>query len=392
MERVKSSATLCVVIFLLFAVSAMAFVAAATHGLGGGVKLHAAAADSFDSFDSLQAFARALPKAELHAHLHGSVLDMDTVRRIAREALADFAADGVVYAELRTTPRPLRDGTTLEGYARQLLEVFAECDAEAQVLAALSADTCRNSGDLTGALPCEHGLIPRLLLSVDRGKSVDAAWEVVNLAVDLLKDAQYVKYLVGIDLSGNPAKGRFEDFAGPLQHARAAGLKVSVHCAEVYNPPDTQAILDFSPDRLGHALHLTSDALDRVLRNRVPVEVCPTSNVITLGLNGHHEHPTAATWLAHEHPVSINTDDAGVFSTCLSREYASVAAAFDLDLSQCSALAVAAFSQAFDARTSAALLPLVRRRCDALLAAHAGSGAKSEGTVSVGAAAAAVNR
>jgi adenosine deaminase len=119
------------------------------------------------SLSSLQALARLLPKAELHAHLHGSIrlstlqelahskqvslpklavaeesavpsLDicfgcfdaihqiadnLPTLQRIAHEAFEDFANDGVLYCELRSTPRALHDGTSKRDYVIKLLEV-----------------------------------------------------------------------------------------------------------------------------------------------------------------------------------------------------------------------------------------------------------------------------
>ena len=72
---------------------------------------------------------------------------------------------------------------------------------------------------------------------------------------------------------------------------------------------------------------------------RIPIECCPTSNVITLELALHHEgslvdglrsHPQLDRWLESEYPISINTDDSGLFCTNLTKELLLVAKACNL--------------------------------------------------------------
>ena len=141
----------------------------------------------------------------------------------------------------------------------------------------------------------------------------------------------------------------------------------------------------FGPDRLGHALFLDAAARSLVARRKIPVELCPTSNVKTLQLTALEEvsgvedsfrpspppatarhlmprrrprpdaplppppcsptlcsqtshrpspavsqHPTAAEWISRQHPFNLNTDDSGVFNTTLSEEYHKFARAFGL--------------------------------------------------------------
>lgn len=69
----------------------------------------------------------------------------------------------------------------------------------------------------------------KLLVSVDRKKGFDDAKENIDLAIELAK--RYAKYLVGIDLSGDPTSGGA--FIDLLNDCRKAGLKITAHCAEV---------------------------------------------------------------------------------------------------------------------------------------------------------------
>lgn len=111
------------------------------------------------------------------------------------------------YAELRTTPRSLPDGTTRRNYIETVLSVFREFEASC----VFAANTFLESREGEDGKPLPR-LIPRLLLSVDRGRSVEEAMEVARLAVRLKEDDEWKKYVVGVDFSGNPTKGAFEDF------------------------------------------------------------------------------------------------------------------------------------------------------------------------------------
>lgn len=135
------------------------------------------------------------------------------------EALQDMDGHNVRYAELRTTPRPLPDGTTRRQYVETVLRQFREFEnMQASSLADAVGNGARpfpaeSRGDAaSNAATKRRGLIPRLLLSVDRGRGVDEAMEVAELALCLREDDEYGRYLVGMDFGGNPRKGLFRDF------------------------------------------------------------------------------------------------------------------------------------------------------------------------------------
>jgi len=253
--------------------------------------------------------------------LHRAVSSRAAVSRVTREALVDFASDGVWYLELRTTPRPLSDADA-EGYVRT-------------VLAEMSAP--RLSEDCP--------MIARLLLSIDRAGTAAEADSTVDLAIRLALESELV---VGIDLSGNPTKGDVAALLPALYRARAGGLRISVHCGEVPKDAEVDAIFAFQPDRLGHALHLAGRHVDALSAQRSPpIEICPTSNRLTLGISSLRHHPTLRTWLARGHPISISTDDPGVFSTSASEELLAVAMAYGLSGRRVAALAAAPLDHAF---------------------------------------------
>jgi adenosine deaminase len=70
----------------------------------------------------------------------------------------------------------------------------------------------------------------RLLLSIDRSKSIDENAETLDIAVRVSSRDSVV---IGVDFSGNPHNGRFDDFVSMLRICRDAGLFITVHAAEI---------------------------------------------------------------------------------------------------------------------------------------------------------------
>ncbi|KAK8461005.1 hypothetical protein SEVIR_2G432200v4 [Setaria viridis] len=296
----------------------------------------------------------ALPKVELHAHLNGSVrnstllelakqladkgiivfedvkdvimkngrslpecfklfdlfhiltTEHDTVTRIAKEVVEDFAAENVVYLEIRTTPKNNEaKGMTKRSYMDAVIKACTP--------------TIEFDGDTM-----KKRIYVRLLLSIDRRETTSAALDTVNLALEL-KD----QGVIGIDLSGNPVVGEWETYLPALQHAKELGIPITIHCGEVANRKEIQAVLDFCPQRLGHVCCLNDAEWKKLKSLMIPVEICLTSNVMTGGAPSLELHHFADLYNA-KHPLSLCTDDCGLFSTSLSNEYYLVAATFGL--------------------------------------------------------------
>lgn len=149
---------------------------------------------------------------------------------------------------------------------------------------------------------------------------------------------------------------------------RDAGLKVTVHCGEAISEKsnrETEAVLRFRPDRLGHAL-LVPDVLRPLMSQlRIPVECCPTSNVMTLELATHFDgnlveglkrHPQLEHWIESDHPLSISTDDSGVFHTNASQELLLLASAWNLCQDRIRRLVLQSLKHAFCKEDTIALL------------------------------------
>ncbi len=157
---------------------------------------------------------RSLPECfEIFAEIAKCVTDLVALRRITKEALEDFAVHNVKYLELRSTPKILfysdsdcddkgvtRKKATKKDYIDTILRVFEEFENSnsAAVATTTSANTSTSQGIDIGRM------IPRYIVSVNRAESIDDAMENAALAIEYKK--QNNKYIVGLDLSGNPFK------------------------------------------------------------------------------------------------------------------------------------------------------------------------------------------
>lgn len=82
-------------------------------------------------------------------------------------------------------------------------------------------------------------------------------------------------------------------------------------------------------------------------QSNVPIEICPTSNLLTLNLRSLDSHHTIESLLRLGHPFSLCTDDRGVFRTTLTKEYVKTARAYNLSEAQTLQLAQKSFQYAF---------------------------------------------
>jgi len=234
-------------------------------------------------------------------------------------------------------------------------------------------------------------LVCRFLVSIDRSQTMDQAQENVDLAIRLHR--QDDSLVVGVDLGGNPTKQDFRIFQSLFQKARDHGMKTTVHCAEIPCDPGTTAydeavsILEFRPDRLGHAVLLPPDLLQKLDQLRIPVETCPTSNIMTLELHHYHEnddkhgdlvhglqqHSRLKYWLGDDderskHPITVGTDDPGVFDTTATQELWLLTTAYGLVKQELCRLVTDSVGYAFcDDKTKAPVQKRVRDRVEALL-------------------------
>ncbi len=227
----------------------------------------------------------------------------ESLRRVAREAVQDVAADGVVYAELRFAPLShLRGGLAPD----EVLEAVTTGLAEGEQL----------SGCVARTIVCA-------LRENDPEESVAAA----KLAV-----AWHGRGIVGFDLAGNEFDFSAGIHAAAYDIARGGGLGITVHAGEMAGPESIAEAIDAAhPTRIGHGLHLVDDCevaggrivtlgetAQRVRRAGLMLEVCVTSNSC-LGTPV-DAHPVR---MYHDAGflLSVNADDRAITTTTVAREY-----------------------------------------------------------------------
>ncbi|XP_072116219.1 N6-Methyl-AMP deaminase isoform X1 [Mobula birostris] len=306
-------------------------------------------------------FHQALPKVELHAHLNTSISSTtmeklilqkphlsvdhnmtmirkghtrtleecfemfkvihqltDSVERIfmvTKEVIKEFAADGVKYLELRSTPRTENTtGMSKKSYVEAILEAIKQCKQE------------------------NVDIDVRFLLSIDRRDGPAVAIETVKLTEEFFTSSDGL--VVGLDLSGDPAVEHAKSFLAPLQAARNIGLKLAVHMAEIPNKNEEwEMFLGLPPDRIGHGTFLhpeaggTDQLVNTIKKYQIPIELCLTSNVKCQTVLSYSEHHFQY-WQNCGHPSILCTDGKGVFASNLSQEYQLAESAFNLSKAQ----------------------------------------------------------
>jgi aminodeoxyfutalosine deaminase len=285
-------------------------------------------------------FIAALPKVELHLHLVGSA-SPETVLALARrhpdggvptepQALRRFYAfTGLehfldVYRQVNLLVRTDADVVALVDGLAALLAVARVRYAEVQVTPVRNRMAGIGYDDLAQALTDgralasqRHGVELGWIFDADAALGPPGAAETVMFAT-----AYRPNGTVGIGLGGPEAGVRRADFGPAFRAARDAGLHSVPHAGETRPGEVWAALRELGAERIGHGIGAAADPalLGHLAGHGIALEVCPTSNVRTGAVSSPGEHPLPAL-LAAGVPVTLATDDPGMFHTDLNSEY-----------------------------------------------------------------------
>ena len=128
--------------------------------------------------------------------------------------------------------------------------------------------------------------------------------------------------VAAVDLAGAEALYPTADFADVFGLARELGVPFTIHAGEADGPESIEAALDFGASRIGHGVRAAEkpELLERLREQRIPLEMCPSSNVQTKAVPSLSRHPVLE-FLRQGLCVTVNTDNMTVSDTTIEKEF-----------------------------------------------------------------------
>jgi adenosine deaminase len=271
---------------------------------------------------------------ETFAHTVGVLQQRDAIIRVAAECVEDLAADGIAYAEVRYAPElSVEGGLTLDEVVEANLEGFRIGEAR--------------------AASAGRPIVMKMLVTAMRQAA--RSREIAELAIRH-RDAG----VVGFDIAGPEAGYRPTRHLDAFEYVRRENFHITIHAGESFGLPSIWEALQYcGAERLGHGVRIVDDITVRpdgsvelgrlaayVRDRRVPLEMCPTSNVHTGATPTIGEHPIDLLRRLRFR-VTVNTDNRLMSNVSLSTELEALDRAFGIGLSEMEWLTINAMKSAF---------------------------------------------
>jgi adenosine deaminase len=266
---------------------------------------------------------------EAFQHTVGVMQTRDALIRVAAECAEDLAADGVLYAEVRFAPElHVTRGLSLDQVVEAVLEGFRRGSAG-------------------------RGITVYALLTAMR--TAARSLEIAELAVRHRDEG-----VVGFDIAGAEAGSPPSRHLDAFQYVARENFHITIHAGEGFGLPSIWEALQWcGAERLGHGVRIVDDirvgadgaiSLGRlasyVRDRRIPLEMCPTSNVQTGAAPSISEHPIGLL-RQMSFRVTVNTDNRLMSEVTLSSEFAALSEAFGYGWPDVEWLTVNAMKSAF---------------------------------------------
>ena len=270
---------------------------------------------------------------ETFSHTIAVMQSKEAIIRVARECAIDLARDGVVYAEVRGAPELFTEqGLTLDQVVEATLEGYKQGMAEA----ASEGNKIRVESLLCGMRQNNRSQEPAAAVVKYRNKGV-----------------------VGFDIAGPedgfPPSNQLETF----EYLRKENAHFTIHAGEAYGLPSIwEAIQICGAERLGHGVRIIDDIdfsgdkpklgplASYVRDRRIPLELCPTSNLQTGAAKTYSEHPIGM--LAKlRFRVTLNTDNRLMSRTSMSNEMSECVKSFGWKFTDLQRVTVNALKSSF---------------------------------------------
>jgi adenosine deaminase len=271
---------------------------------------------------------------ETFAHTVAVMQWPDAISRVSAECAEDLAADGVIYAEVRMAPELCTErGLTLDEAVAAMLDGFRIGSARA----------------------AEAGRPIVMKLIVTAMRQAARSVEVAECAVRW-RDAG----VVGFDIAGPETGYRPTRHLDAFEYVRRENFHITIHAGESFGLPSIWEALQWcGAERLGHGVRIVDDITVRddgsvelgrlaafVRDRRIPLEMCPSSNLHTGAVASISEHPIDLMRRLRFR-VTLNTDNRLMSGVTLSSEFAALDEAFAIGLGEMEWLTLNALKSAF---------------------------------------------
>jgi len=289
------------------------------------------------------ALLSAMPKAELHVHLEGSIEPATVVELAARH--------GVTLKPEDTAPRyaPGNFDQFIENFiwitaflqgpedyaliAKRFAEslqrqnvLYAEVTLSIGVMIRRNQDPAANFDALRNAAAEVPGLQLKYIFDAVRQWGAASAMEVARIAAEL-RSPDIIAYGIGGDELGLPTVA----LRPVYDYVASQGMHRLIHAGEIGGPEIVRESVELlGAERIGHGIGVMRDerTMDFLAARNIPLELCPTSNLRTGALArqigrpaaGYEHHPLAS-FLRRGLPVTLSSDDPAMFETTVSDEY-----------------------------------------------------------------------
>ena len=274
-----------------------------------------------------------IPKVELHLHLDGSVRP-ETIAELTNKNIKDIYNDTVAQEKcidlndyLTKFSLPIKVMQTKENLERIAYELAYDLKKDDVIYAEVRFAPLKHTQ--LGLTPEE--IIDSVLKGINKVQNIE-----INLILCMMRDAKEKenvqvidlaykyknKKVVAIDLAGAESLYPTKNFENLFKIAQEKNIPYTIHAGEADGPSSIQSAIEFKAKRIGHGVRIIEDnsLIDKIKKEHILLEICPTSNIQTNVIDTYQNHPLK-TLYKNGCLVSINTDNRTVSNTTLTKEY-----------------------------------------------------------------------
>jgi adenosine deaminase/aminodeoxyfutalosine deaminase len=312
----------------------------------------------------LSSFILALPKAELHLHLEGSVEPSTLLELRQRHGIEgatraeveklysykDFAGFLSAFKDVTGHLRSAEDYELITYRLMERLKLQNVLHAEVTVSVGVCLWRTQDFPALFEGLERgrrrgekDFGVSLLWIFDAIRQFGAEKAQNVLDLAIQF-RDHNVVAFGIGGDERAGPP----EWFTGVYPRAAEHGLHLTAHAGESVGPDSIWGALNLKAERIGHGLTAEQDAelIEELAERQVPIEICVSSNLRTGCCAELALHPVRR-YFDQGLMLTLNSDDPAMFRTSLVEEYALVQEAFGFTNEHLRELARTSFEASF---------------------------------------------